>query len=133
MPLNLFYTMVQKVKNDQKLKSRGGPALSWKIEVNRFHRHEVRNTSAKYRRCSKPVLYYASIALILYQKQTNKQKTRRQPYFIVFLSKAEKSCVRDQEGLLSRSFDVSRLKQKKKNGAHQEKTLITLLRGITTL
>ena len=23
MPLNLFYTMVQKVKNDQKLKSRG--------------------------------------------------------------------------------------------------------------
>ena len=28
MPLNLFYTMVQKVKNDQKLKSRGGPALN---------------------------------------------------------------------------------------------------------
>ena len=27
MPLYLFYTMVQKVKNDQKLKSRGGPAL----------------------------------------------------------------------------------------------------------
>ena len=27
MPLDLFYTMVQKVKNDQKLKSRGGPAL----------------------------------------------------------------------------------------------------------
>ena len=24
MPLNIFYTMVQKVKNDQKLKSRGG-------------------------------------------------------------------------------------------------------------
>ena len=30
MPLNLFYTMVQKSQNDQKLKSRGGgPALSW--------------------------------------------------------------------------------------------------------
>ena len=28
MPLNLFYAMVQKVKNDQKLKSRGGPALT---------------------------------------------------------------------------------------------------------
>ena len=29
MPLDLFYTMVQKKsKNDQKLKSRGGPALS---------------------------------------------------------------------------------------------------------
>ena len=27
MPLNLFYTMVQKSQNDQKLKSRGGPAL----------------------------------------------------------------------------------------------------------
>ena len=27
MPLNLFYTMVQKVKNDQKLKSRGGSCL----------------------------------------------------------------------------------------------------------
>ena len=29
MLLYFFYTMVQKVKNDQKLKSRG-PALSWK-------------------------------------------------------------------------------------------------------
>ena len=28
MPLYLFYTMVQKLKNDQKLKSRGGPALT---------------------------------------------------------------------------------------------------------
>ena len=27
MPLYLVHTMVQKVKNDQKLKSRGGPAL----------------------------------------------------------------------------------------------------------
>ena len=31
MPINLFYTMVQKVKNDQKLKSRGGPALRSKL------------------------------------------------------------------------------------------------------
>ena len=28
MPLYFFYTMVQNVKNDQKLKSRGGPALN---------------------------------------------------------------------------------------------------------
>ena len=44
MPLNVFYTMVQKVKNDQKLKSRG-PALiiSWsdrevqKVPVRSYH------------------------------------------------------------------------------------------------
>ena len=27
MPLYVFYTMVQKVKNDKKLKIKGGPAL----------------------------------------------------------------------------------------------------------
>ena len=36
MPLDLFYTMAQKVKNDQKLKSRGGgPALIPKTIGNR--------------------------------------------------------------------------------------------------
>ena len=29
MPLNLFYTTVQKSQNDQKLKSKGGPALTF--------------------------------------------------------------------------------------------------------
>ena len=39
MPLNLFYTMVQKVKNDQKLKSRGAPASC--SELNTFPENVV--------------------------------------------------------------------------------------------
>ena len=38
MPAYLFYTMVQKVKNDQKLKSRGGgPAFSLKTILTNSH------------------------------------------------------------------------------------------------
>ena len=39
MPLYLFYTMVQKVKDDQKLKSRGGGSCQGKFAPHKWQKH----------------------------------------------------------------------------------------------